>query len=219
MSSRDHGVGQSPALGRIVGLLSYALGALTLSACSSLLGSKGPPVDLYDLTPPNGSSAVADLREVSWHLAVERPLAPGGLADNRIAVRPAPHRLQYLAGVRWTESVPAMLQTLLIESLESSGRIAALGRQDLGFRADYRLSTELRAFEAVYSDPQEAPDVHVRLSARLLQGQRIVATAAFEERTKASGTNIVAIVDAFDRATDAVLDDVVRWTLSTPGGP
>ena len=52
-----------------------------------------------------------------------------------------------------------MIQTLLIESFENTGKIIAVGRQSLGLRSDFNLKLEVREFQAEYFPKDAAPRV------------------------------------------------------------
>ena len=99
-------------------------------------GVAGAPSDLYTLTPK--STFNPDLPVVKWQLVVEEPIASGGLNIARIALRDDPTRLNYFKGVRWTERAPEMVQTLMVESFENTGKIISVGRHALGLRSDFK---------------------------------------------------------------------------------
>ena len=122
----------APSLVLFVGLL---------AGCGALPGG-GPPADMFTLTPKNTFDA--GLPSVDWQLVVEEPSAAGGLQVQNIALRTRAIELQYFAGARWTERAPRMVQTLLVESFENSGKIVAVGRQTIGLRSDFNLKIELR---------------------------------------------------------------------------
>ena len=71
-------------------------------------------------------------------------MAPSGLNTNRIALAHSQITLDYYAGATWTDSAPQLVQTLLIESFENTGRIVAVGRKSVGLKPDYVLKLELR---------------------------------------------------------------------------
>jgi len=83
---------------------------------------------------------------------------------------------------------------------------------------DLILRTEIRHFEAVYSSPNEAPEVWVAISARLVNptGRDIVANASFERRQQAKSNDIAQIVLAFDEALGGVTEDIVVWAVRNP---
>lgn len=188
--------------------------ALGLSACTGLMPGSGPAPDLYTLSPK--SSFDTGLPEVSWQLVVEVPFASGGLATQSIALRSNALELRYFAGARWIERAPRLVQTLLVESFENTGRIVAVGRA-ADLRSDFNLKSELREFQAEYESEAAPPLIRVRLNAKIVQQpqREIIASANFEATARAAGTNMAGIITAFDEAFGKVLRRVVEWTLIT----
>jgi cholesterol transport system auxiliary component len=190
-----------------------AFGTMT-SGCAGVLPGAGPPPRLFRLTPkstfPDGQEAV------DWQLVIETPLAPAGLDTTRIALQRASVELEYYARANWTDLAPAMIQTLVVESFENSGKIVAVGRESLGLRADFVLKLELREFQADYSRGP-VPDAHVRLNAKLVRmpQRTIVGSQSFEAKISANADRIEDIVAAFDEALGKALKDLVIWTLRT----
>ena len=113
------------------------------------------PIETYTLTPK--STFPPDLPAVNWQLVVETPTAPAGIDSARIALSQTSYTLEYFAKVGWTDRAPEMIQTLLIESMESTGKIVGVGRESIGLRPDYLLKTDLREFQAVYRDGSDIP--------------------------------------------------------------
>ena len=189
--------------------------AVGLAACEGMLPGSGPPPDLYTLTPK--STFPKDIPSVDWQLVVEEPLAAGGLNISRIALRDKPTDLNYFAGSQWTERAPRMVQTLLVESFENSDRIVAVGRQAIGLRSDYNLKSELREFQAEYMNEGDAPEIRVRLNAKIIKQPRrsIIASKTFEATMVAESPTMDDIIDAFDYALGKVLRRTVVWTLKT----
>jgi cholesterol transport system auxiliary component len=189
--------------------------AASLGACASLLPGQGAPAQLYTLTPK--SSFAPDLPRVTWQLVVEQPVAAAGLNTSRIALQRSPVSLDYFARANWSDTAPALVQTLLVESFENTGRIVAIARESVRLRPDYLLQTELREFAAEYfPDPAQPPLVRVRLIARLVR--TIIATTQAERTQRAAGRDMEPIALAFDEALGAVIRRVVEWTLRAPGG-
>ncbi len=187
-----------------------------LGACSGLLPGGGPAPNLYTLSPK--TTFGEDLPNVSWQLVVEEPSAAGGLATQRIALRTNFLELDYFAGSRWTEGAPRLVQTLLVESFENTGRIVAVGRQSIGLRSDFNLKSELREFQAEYiNGSNAAPTVRVRLNAKIIKQPRreIMASQNFEAVFRARNQSMEAIIEAFDEALGKVLKRIVEWTITT----
>ena len=184
---------------------------LALAGCTDLPFNR-PPSQLFVLSPK--SSYDTSLPRVSWQLSVDVPVAEAGINTSRIAVRRSPVRLNYFESVNWSDIAPRMVQTLMIESFENSGRIVGVGRQNIALRSDYSLVSELREFQAetLAGGP---PRIRVRLNAKLIRlPQRvIVAGENHEAIVTAKGEGIDNIVNAFDDALGKVLKKVVTWSL------
>lgn len=201
--------------------LTVALSAL-LSACAGNLlpGAGNDPPSLYVLTPK--TTFAQDLPKVSWQLTIPLPIADAALNTARITLRQNPISLEYYARANWVDTAPQMIQTLLVESFENSGKIIGVGRQSVTLRADYSLLTDLREFQAEYigSGP---PRVRVRLNAKLVKmpQRTILATETFEALEPATSSDLQAVVSAFDVALGKTLKRIVEWSLKAvpPGSP
>lgn len=194
--------------------------APALAACAVDLPGSGEPARIFVLTPK--STFPDDLPKVDWQLLVEAPTAPAGIASSRIALRRQLVELDYFARAAWTDNAPAMLQTLMIESFENTDKIISVGRQVIGLRADLILKTDLREFQAEYMEENgeplpdgAAPFVRVRMNGKLVAMPRreIVASETWERRVRAEGSELEAIIRAYDEAYGHILKRLVAWTL------
>ena len=203
----------TPSRPFLVAALFVALG-LALPACSGIIPGTGEPLKLYTLTPK--STYKGDLPKVDWQLVIETPAAPAGINTNRIAIAHSPITLDYYAGATWTDSAPALVQTLLIESFENTSRIVAVGRESVGLKPDYVLKLELREFQAEYERADAPPTVHIRLIAKLVRMpvREIVATHMAERKEAAAVNSLDSVVAAFDEGLGPVLKEIVVWTLT-----
>jgi cholesterol transport system auxiliary component len=193
-------------------LVLAALG-LAPAGCTSLLPTGGAPPKLYTLTP--AADFPADGLPVSWQLLVDVPASDAAIDSDRIALRRSPTSVDYFADAAWSDRAPAMVQTLLVQSFENSGRITAVARESLGLRADYILRPELRHFEADYAG-SGAPTVHVELGVKLVKmpERSIVAAWHCDTMAPAAQNQVPAIVDAFNVALGEALRKIVEWTLT-----
>ena len=198
--------------GRLQVLSIAALTAVTLAACSLPDLGSGPPPDLYVLSPK--STFPEGLPSVDWQLVVEEPSTAKGIDTDRIAIAPTSLEVKYLAGSRWADRAPRMVQQLLIQSFENTKKIVSVGRQSIGLRSDFVLKVELREFQAEKTE-EGGTVVRVRLNLKLVRvamGQ-IVASESFDSVKPANSENVADIVQAFDDAVGAVLKRAVSWTL------
>ncbi len=196
---------------RVIGSLGAAA---LLGGCAGLLPQPGPPPQLYRLSPQ--STFPEDLEKVQWALLIDKPDSSAGLDVPRIALLPTPVSLQYYAGAAWSDRAPRMIQGLISESFENSGRIEAVGTQTLGLRADFLLKSELREFQVEYFHGP-LPVANVRLNVKLVDGatRRILDGESFFARQAATEDSVDAAVLALDEALNKVIKRVVIWTIET----
>lgn len=197
---------------RLIGV--SAVGLVGVAAGCGILPEVSKPVKLYTLTPK--TTFPDDLPSVDWQLVVETPTAPAGIDTARIALQRSAYTLEYFADSGWTDRAPEMVQTLIVESMESTNKIIGVGMESIGIKPDYLLKTDLREFQAVYAEGSEIPFVHVRVSILLVRmpDRRIVASTSTEQKVEAAGTGFTDIIDAFDTALGSVLRDIVVFTLT-----
>ena len=195
------------------------------TGCSIDLPGGGEPPRLYVLTPK--STFPKNLPIVKWQLLIETPISAAGLSTARIALQDSPIELRYFNRANWTDFAPKMVQTLMVESFENSERIVGVGREQIGLRSDFVLKTELREFQAEYTEklPEnvatidestKAPFARVRINVKLVKMplREIVASATFESKRPAKSNTMKDIIGAFDDALGNCLKSVVVWTLT-----
>jgi cholesterol transport system auxiliary component len=199
------------------GILCAVASVSPLTGCSLLAPQSAP--QLYRLTARTDNvqqTPAAPPPRVHRQLAIAVPEAPQSLDTDRIALTRSRTTLDYFAGSAWTDRAPVLLQGLLVEAFENSGRFVAVGRESIDFAPDYLLATDLRDFEAQYADPnEELPTVAVMMNVKLLkmQDRQIIDSMMAAEHALASRNNLDSVVEAFDIAVGKVLTQIIDWTL------
>ena len=172
----------------------------------------GPPPRQFTLT------AVADfprnLPPVKWSLVVDEPTAARQIDTSRIALMSGPFRVEYYADVEWTDSAPAMVQALLVQSFQNTRRLPIVSPTRQTFPTDYLLLSNLRKFQ-VEQDAAGMPQATVELEVTLLRMPRRtpVATTRFVKATPVGSPSTETVTTAFDTSLGDVLRRVVDWTL------
>ncbi|HYE50772.1 MAG TPA: ABC-type transport auxiliary lipoprotein family protein [Azospirillaceae bacterium] len=195
--------------------LSAALALLVLAAGCTPLAVFSTPPRVFKLTPAVDRQ---DGAPVGWQLLVETPLTSAMLNSTRIVLREEGGNLNYYSDAEWAEPLPEMIQGLMIESFENTGRIVAIGRETSGLRADYVLLTEIRDFYAEYQDGEPdktAPTVRVRIRTKLVRMPRrtIEAGETFEATVRAGSPAMADIVQAYNTAFHDVARRAAEWAL------
>jgi cholesterol transport system auxiliary component len=190
-----------------------AFSAAALSACGSLIGPTEAPPQIYILKPQFGP--VSNAPATAWQIAVPPPNVPDALDNKRIALQRG-QTLDYYADAAWTDQTGDLVQDLLVEALEKSGKVKAVGPTSGGVRADLLVVTELRDFTAHYSSENGAPNVVVDIVAKLITSNHHDVVATFDARREAqAGANSVpAVVQAFNQAVGQAIQDIAGWTLN-----
>jgi len=196
-----------------------AISAVSGCAGLSTLKSATEPTDLYVLTPKTTHDA--NLPAIAAQLVIEEPTAAGGVNTDRIAIKPNPYQIQYFPAARWVDRAPLLVQTMLVESFESTGKVASVGRQAIGLRSDFTLLTELREFQAEVGPTADAPaTVVIQLNMKIVPEPEglIVAPHTFAHGMQADSGDILSIVAAFDEALGRSMREAIDWTVRRIAG-
>ena len=185
------------------------LGGLTGCGALSALNTASTALDTYDLAAAPGSKGG---RQTDRTVVVTLPQVTATLDTDRILIRPDAASIAYLPGARWSDTVPSLLQSLIIRSISATGRVGYVGKSEGGPVPDKALLLRVDAFEAVVG-ADGAIEVRVRIEATLLEDrdQRVIATRGFEGTATAVDASAAAIVAAMQRALDGLLPTLADW--------
>jgi cholesterol transport system auxiliary component len=188
--------------------------AVVLAGCGSILGPSVPPAQIYRLSP---DMTTQPGQSVAWQLAVGRPDTTQTLDTDRIALLRG-SVMDYYGDAQWNDSAPRLVQSLLVQAFDKSGRVQAATRDSASLRADLTLATELRDFEALYDAADAPPLVVIDIQAKLLdQRGQVVASLDSRQTARATQNSIPSVVVAFDQAMGGALSRIVTWSLqATP---
>ncbi|HXZ67058.1 MAG TPA: ABC-type transport auxiliary lipoprotein family protein [Alphaproteobacteria bacterium] len=190
-----------------------AVVALVVSSCGVKLVDLGPAPNLYDIqTAPHFSKPLAP---VSWQLVINEPTASTSLDTDRILLRPGNSEIKYIAGARWSERVPRLIQSQLLRAFDKSGAIVGVGRQAIGLHGDYELQGELSSFDTVYSGGA-TPMTEIAINFKVVRqpGEIIIASRNFEEKERATAPSLTAITASFGNVLSTIVGQAVPWTLT-----
>jgi len=187
--------------------------AAGLSACASL-GGGGSVQAIYTLSAPD---EIANLRgSSSSQILIATPMALDALNTNLIAVRPGPSTLSYYPNVQWADRLPNVFQATLANAFENTGRVKAVGLPGQSLLINYQIVTEIRAFQAETTGSDSAV---VEISVKILDDRtgRVRSSRVFRGEQPISGDTVGTAVNGLNKANQAVIEEIVRWTLSTIG--
>lgn len=178
----------------VLGGMSLAL----LAACSA-------PRTVFDLTTVSENFTARLGRP--GQLAVAEPTAIFPVESDRIAVRAADDSVSYLAGAQWSNNLPRLIQTRLIQSFENAHLLRSVGRP--GIAADYTLKTDLRRFELDVARSQTV----VEIAAQLVKADgRILAGRIFSANMPVAADEGATVAKALDLALSMAMRQIITWT-------
>lgn len=194
------------------------LAALFLTSGCAALGalSGGPQRDVFELRETGPAMACGRVR--AMELVVETPKAAGPIDSERILVRPNPLQVQYLPDAQWGDSVPVMVQTLMVRRLADYNLFSHVGRAPLGSSGDYALLSEVGDFSAVVQG--KGAVVTLKLSAQIVNemSARVVARQDFAVSVPVDSTDTPALIAGFDAGGQRLFDQVGDWAAGSLGG-
>lgn len=190
----------------------------TLGGCTGLdtLRQASKPNDLYLLTPKSTFSS--SLPHIQKQIVVQEPTATAAVNTDQIAIQPTPLQVQYLPRARWVDRAPLIVQALMVESYENSGKVAAVGRSTVGLRADYVIVPDLREFQGLVvgeTENDKTVRVEVRMNIKIIDEyeDKIIASSSFREYVVSASDQTPDLVEAFDIALGKTMRDAVEWSV------
>ena len=178
-----------------------ALLLVSLAAC----GSSGSAPLTFDLTAP----ATRVRGGVIGQVLVAEPVAVQTLSDQRILVKERSGAVSALGEGQWADSLPRLVQTRLIQTLENTAGIRSVARSNSGIAGDVQLATEIRSFQVEVPNNEAV----VEISAKVVSDRagRVVTGRVFRASVPVAQVNAAAVAPALDQALSIVLVDMARW--------
>jgi cholesterol transport system auxiliary component len=175
-------------------------GALIIAGCG------GPSRETFELN----SAAVhpAQAPKLRAQLAIREPFASLDLDTQRIVVRTGPQSLAYLSGAQWSDRLPTLVQSRLVQTFQNAHLLQAVGAAGT-VSADYSLDLDIRTFEL----DVKALQANVEISAKILESRsgRVVAARVFKAQAPAAGTSGPKATAALDAALSNVMAEIVAF--------
>jgi cholesterol transport system auxiliary component len=195
------------AIGRHVRVASIFVALAALSSCG---GGKA----ISDTFSLSATHEVAGPSAKGRQILIPEPTALKAIDSEQIVIRVAPAEIQYLGKARWSDRLPKIVQSKLVEAFENSRKLGGVGRPGEGLAIDYQVVSDIRAFEIQASGGSHA---HVEISVKLLNDRNgtVRAQRVFTADVPVSGSDNPSFVAGLDAAFSRVTTDIVGWTLKS----
>jgi phospholipid/cholesterol/gamma-HCH transport system substrate-binding protein len=170
-------------------------------------GEPAIPKRVYDLSLPSDfASPKTPLKE---QLVMPTPTAILLLNTQRFLLEPN-KELPEFVNAQWADSIPAMLQTKLIQSFENYDVAHAPLRSTDTPGTNPQLLVDVRCFQINTSSELTA---EIGFSARILNKDgQVVASRLFQQSRKLDKPDTASAVAAFDDAFGSIATELITWT-------
>jgi cholesterol transport system auxiliary component len=173
--------------------------ALPLVACG------GAPLDTYELNAAKPAPAPA--HALSAHVRVAEPLAALDLDSDRILARTSPQQAATLAGAKWPDRLPLIVQARLIQSFHNAGLARQIDRNSAA-TTDYVLELEIRRFELDVARSRVEVDFAVKL---VSASGGVAAAEIFTADAPVASTSPATVAAALDGASSSAMKRIVAF--------
>lgn len=166
--------------------------------------------DTFDLSVSSPQVSQAPSLK-SRQLLIADPTALKALDSENIVVRLSGSEVQYLANSQWSDKLPRMVQSKLVEAFEDTGKLGGVGRPGQGLAIDYQVVTDIRAFEV----DTTKNIAYIEISVKLLNDKNgtVRAQEVFRSSARVGGSGNANLVKALDNAFASSSREIVNWTL------
>jgi phospholipid/cholesterol/gamma-HCH transport system substrate-binding protein len=147
-------------------------------------------------------------------IVVPEPAAPMAFNSDKVVIIGDPPETSPFEKVQFTDNIPAVVQSKVIESLEGSGCFGAVTRPIDTLEQSDQLQTEIRQFAIVMTP---APAAIVEMSVKFVTaGGKIAGSRNFTESVPLATVDAPGAVAALDGAFGKVLAAAVPWVSKLP---
>ncbi len=184
----------------------------TIACVLGLVGcASGDKIEaIYELTaldnPPVASATSAQI-------LVPEPAALESLATSKIAVKPTELTLAYYPQVAYQDAAPKVLQRVLLNTFENTGRVHAVGLPGQSLLINYQIVTEVRAFQI---ETYAGNRARVEVAVKLLDNStgRVLRTRVFNTVVPIASDDVTVAAEGMNNAARQAALEIVEWTLA-----
>jgi cholesterol transport system auxiliary component len=182
---------------------------LILSAGLLVAACGGSAPETFDLS----AASVQEAHKLRAQIAIREPLTSLDLDSQRILVRTSPETVAYLSGAQWSDRLPTLIQTRLVQTFQNAHLLGSVGRAGAGFSSNYSLDLDIRAFELDAKSVQANVDIAAKIVDD--RGGRIVASRIFTMQVPSAGTEGAQASVALNAALSTVMAQIVAFTAAS----
>ena len=191
----------------VIGILSFLL-----SGCAGLLDPGAP---MTQVILPVQITVAATSNRMPMQVLVAHPVADTATGTDRIMALMNGYEVRALDSAKWVASVPWLVQRSLIDSLEASRRLQAVGWEESSLDAKVRLTTDIRRFYLRYDTQDAPPTVDIRLIFSLvdMNTAKIISRKVIAIEQQCTNNSVHEFVAAFSECMTKILEQTNAWVI------
>ncbi|MGH1352070.1 MAG: ABC-type transport auxiliary lipoprotein family protein [Methyloligellaceae bacterium] len=171
-------------------------------------GSSKGNIPLYDLVPADKFEKIE--QEPTWHVVVSEPTVLLGLNTDKILLAPKPGEISSVANAKWTDNLPNLFQTKLVQSFENAGYLKSISKPAAGADGTHRLLIDIRSFQLTTNgEPKAVAEFIAKIHSN---DGKIVATKKFSTSVSAKSSDASGASVALGQAFAVTITELVAWT-------
>jgi cholesterol transport system auxiliary component len=148
---------------------------------------------------------------------VSPPTAIRALDTDRIMVSASGGRISYYGDSAWSDRLPRLVQSRLVEAMQDSGAFKAVLTTQDRVDGEFAVATEIRSFQLDVENGNSSATVAIFCKIVDERHGRVIATREFSARTPAPKDEAAPAVAALQESFNQVTGEMVRW-LALPRG-
>lgn len=193
-------------------LMAAAAFLLVTAGCSFLLPS-GTPFVRLQLSPALPERVVQE--PMAKQIVVAMPTAGQEIAGDAVVLLFGEREIRHLAGYRWANRLPDLVQRFLIDALQSTGAFRGVGGDASGIAADLRVLADLHQFSLQYASEKAIPVAVFGATFRLLDlsSGQIIGAKTVDLAIPATGRSTDQLALAVERALGQGLEEFAVWAV------
>lgn len=188
------------------------------TGCStgSLFDGETPPPANYVLAPVLSVASATPSAASNIDLAIARPDVVPGLDTRRIAVLRG-RQLDYYRRAEWGGSVPDVVQTLLVASLDNQKLFRSVTAEQARVSSEYLLDVEVRDFQAEYVEGNAVPQIRVSMIGRVIRiaDREMIGSVSATALRPAADNRMSEVTAAFEAAAQQVAAEIAGKSAQT----
>jgi phospholipid/cholesterol/gamma-HCH transport system substrate-binding protein len=165
---------------------------------------------IFDLPLPDTSTPGV---VPAWQLVISEPSVLLSLNTDKLLGQTAENTLSPIAGGRWADNLPNLIQGKIVQSFENAGYTNQVLRPADAPDPEYRLVVDIRTFNLSLTGE---PEAQIDFVARIINRDGAVVTSRqFSVSEPSSGTDASAAAAALGKAFKRVSEELLQWTVAS----